>query len=80
MLWIIGLVRERTKRPVGEGLSSEMADWYQIGIGLADMSKIGIPWAWSMIYIGMPRLVCPLIVLVPLTKWGIVHWIDLVLA
>ena len=57
MLWIIGLVRERTKRPVGEGLSSEMADWYQIGIGLADMSKIGIPWDWSMIYIGMPIVV-----------------------
>ena len=28
-----------------------VSDWHWSGIGLADWSKIGIPWDWSMIEI-----------------------------
>ena len=69
-------------------------DW-SIGLGLRDWSGIGrlerisrADWRWSdisckMDCLNLPRLrhfdVSP-IVLVPLTKWGVVRWIDPVLA
>ena len=63
-------------------------DWHSLGLeyDLHWDANCGVIWVAPSFMVKvmddrpLPRLVCPLIVLVPLTKWGIVHWIDLVLA